>query len=44
VSGVILLAQISIVEELCNNADIDGEIRPKNPEAISAELKPTINL
>lgn len=44
VRGVILLAQISIVEELWSNADIDGEIRPKKPDAINAELKPTINL
>ena len=38
-----LLAQISIVDQLCKRAENDGAITPKNPSAISAELNARIN-
>ena len=42
--GVMLFAQIAIVEALCRSAEADGCKSPKAPDSRSAELNSRINL
>ena len=41
--GVMLLAQIAMVEALCRNAEVVGAIMPNKPSSSSDELNPMIN-
>lgn len=41
--GVMLLAQIAMVEALCRNAEVVGAIMPNKPRSSSDELNPMIN-
>lgn len=42
-TGVMLFAQIAIVEALCRNADVVGAITPNKPSSSRDELKAMIN-
>ena len=41
-NGVMLLAQIAMVERLCSRAEVEGASIPKKPAARSDVLKATI--